>query len=555
MPFDVFRLREHVVQEYRNYVESFIHVLDRRIHAFVRERLAEGELWPEAVLQLNPAYEQGETLGQLAGRGDILAETARFFGPELRLHRHQAEALAAARRGDNYLVSTGTGSGKSLTYLVPIYDMILREGPGQPGVRALIVYPMNALINSQIDALDSFRKQNWPACPVRHAQYTGQTRDEVRAELLSNPPHILLTNYVMLEYMLLRPQERALVGETTRALRFLAVDELHVYRGRQGADVAMLLRRLRQRVGRQDLQCAGTSATIATEGDRLTRRARIAAVGRRLFGVPLYPANVIDETLQRVATAPVPTSAEAMRAAIRAEPPVPDRASVTAHPLSAWVEKTFGLATEDGRLVRAGRFRLSTVWPGSSAHPACPRKAARPESRLRSKRATKRHRCRVTRSSPFACTSFSPRAAACMRRSSPRIGAFCRCRGRCLRSGRAGVPPACYFRSPSAASAARNIISPALSAAARTNSSCRARRCFMRAATTKKASPDISRSSATGCGPTTRIFPTIGSILAAATSGSATRLAGLGRSSFFPTARSERQGCRAPSRAGGSRVR
>jgi ATP-dependent helicase YprA (DUF1998 family) len=73
-------------------------------------------------------------------------------------------------------------------------------------VRALIVYPMNALINSQIDALDSLRKQNWPIWPVRYPQYTGQTREEVRAELLSNPPPILLTNDVMLEDMLLRPQ-------------------------------------------------------------------------------------------------------------------------------------------------------------------------------------------------------------------------------------------------------------------------------------------------------------------------------------------------------------
>jgi hypothetical protein len=346
----------------------------------------------------------------------------------LRLHRHQAEALAAARRRDNYIVSTGTGSGKSLTYLVPIYDMILREDPGQPGVRALIVYPMNALINSQIDALDSFRRQNWPACPVRYAQYTGQTREEVRAELLGNPPHILLTNYVMLEYMLLRPQERALVGETTRALRFLAVDELHVYRGRQGADVAMLLRRLRQRVGRQDLQCAGTSATIATEGDRATRRSRIAEVGRRLFGVPLSPANVIDETLQRVATVPVPTSAEAMRAAIQQSrrwriaprsPRTRSRHGSKRH--SGWQPRTDGSCA-------VGRFRLSTAWAGSSEHPAYPKKAARPGSRLRSKRVIRRHPCRVTRSSPFACTSFSPRAAACMRRSSPRIGAFCRAR-------------------------------------------------------------------------------------------------------------------------------
>jgi ATP-dependent helicase YprA (DUF1998 family) len=352
MPFDVFRLRERVVREYRDYVESFVHVLDPRIDAFVRARLAEGESWPEAVLQLNPAYEQGATLHELAQRGDILAETARFFGPVLRLHRHQAEALEVARRGDNFIVSTGTGSGKSLTYLVPIFDAILRDDPTRHGVRALIVYPMNALINSQIDALDSFRNQNWPACPVRYAQYAGQTREEVRAELLSDPPHILLTNYVMLEYMLLQPQERALVGEATRELRFLAVDELHVYRGRQGADVAMLLRRLRQRVGRADLQCAGTSATIATEGDRATRRRRIAEVGSRLFGAPISPANVIDETLQRVAEAPVPAAPEAMRAAITAPAPAPNRRSVVAHPLAAWAEETFGLGSEDGRLVR-----------------------------------------------------------------------------------------------------------------------------------------------------------------------------------------------------------
>jgi ATP-dependent helicase YprA (DUF1998 family) len=108
MPFDVFRLREHVVREYRNYVESFVHVLDPRIDQFVRERLAEGELWPEAVLQLNPAYEPGPTLGELAASGAITANTARFFGPGLRLHRYQAEALAAAGRGENYIVSTGT---------------------------------------------------------------------------------------------------------------------------------------------------------------------------------------------------------------------------------------------------------------------------------------------------------------------------------------------------------------------------------------------------------------------------------------------------------------
>jgi ATP-dependent helicase YprA (DUF1998 family) len=352
MPFDVFRLRDHVVKEYRDYVESFVHVLDPRIDDFVHERLAEGELWPEAVLQLNPAYEPGPTLGELAASGAITSDTARFFGSGLRMHRHQAEALAAAGRGENYIVSTGTGSGKSLTYLVPIFDTILRDEPARHSVRALIVYPMNALINSQVEALNAFRTENWPGCPVRFAQYTGQTREEVRQQLLQDPPHILLTNYVMLEYMLVRPQERALVGETTRELRFLTVDELHVYRGRQGADVAMLLRRLRQHAGRPSLQCAGTSATIATGGDRAIRRAQIAEVGSRLFGVPVAPENVIDETLQRAAQEPVPATTEALRGAVEMPPPAPDRDAVASHPLAAWAEENFGLSSEDGRLVR-----------------------------------------------------------------------------------------------------------------------------------------------------------------------------------------------------------
>jgi ATP-dependent helicase YprA (DUF1998 family) len=176
MPFDVFRLREHVVEEYRDYVKSFVHVLDSRIDAFVRERLAEGELWPDAVLQLNPAYEPGPVLCEVAANGTITAHTARFFGQDLRLHGHQAEALAAAKNGDNYIVSTGTGSGKSLTYLVPIFDAILRDNPERHSVRALIVYPMNALINSQVEALDAFRTKNWPSCPVRYAQHRTDAR-------------------------------------------------------------------------------------------------------------------------------------------------------------------------------------------------------------------------------------------------------------------------------------------------------------------------------------------------------------------------------------------
>ena len=186
---------------------------------------------------------------------------------------------------------------------------------------------------------------------MRFGRYTGQDRDEARNAIINDPPHILLTNYVMLEYMLIRPAERTLIGLTTRELTFLVMDELHVYRGRQGADVSMLLRRVRQRAGQRDPVCVGTSATIVTEGDRSERRTRIAEAGRKLFGVEVPPDHVVEETLQRVATVPVPQGA-ALAAAVRADPPEPTGEAVTSHPLAAWVEATFGLAAEEGRLVR-----------------------------------------------------------------------------------------------------------------------------------------------------------------------------------------------------------
>ena len=163
----VFGLRDRVVGEYRDYFESFVNILDERLGGFVREKLAEGELWPEAILQLNPAFEPGPTLGELADQKVILRDTARFFGERLKLYRHQHEALLAAGRREPYVVTTGTGSGKSLTYLVPIVDRIFRESPERNSVRAVIVYPMNALINSQKKALDEFRDRNWRnGCPI-----------------------------------------------------------------------------------------------------------------------------------------------------------------------------------------------------------------------------------------------------------------------------------------------------------------------------------------------------------------------------------------------------
>ena len=351
MALDVFQLRDRVVQEYRDYVQSFIQVLDDRIEEFIARRLEEGELWPDAELQLNPAFEMDLTLGQLSKREVIASDTARFFGRDLRLFQHQREAIDIALRGESYVVTTGTGSGKSLTYLVPIFDAIIRSQPERHSVRALLIYPMNALINSQLEALRGFQERNFTDSPVRFDRYTGQEREEDRVRILNDPPHILLTNYVMAEYILVRPSERPLLHTATRDLSTLVMDELHFYRGRQGADVAMLTRRLQESAGR-DLQAVATSATMVTGGSRENRKETVADLASRFFGLNIPASNVVDETLRRVALVQSPQGTAEVRAAVEASPPTPNTESVRHHPLAAWTEEAFGLEDEDGRLVR-----------------------------------------------------------------------------------------------------------------------------------------------------------------------------------------------------------
>ena len=176
MAFDVFKLRDRVVGEYKDYVESFVHIYDQRIEGFVREKLDEGQLWPDAVLQLNPAYEPGPAL-ELAAKGELHWGTARFFGEDLRLSPPGGgDPGGGARRAGDHLDRHRLGQEPHLSGA----DRRPRaEEPAERhSVRALVVYPMNALINSQLEALESFSKQNWPGC--RSASSTTPGRSGTR---------------------------------------------------------------------------------------------------------------------------------------------------------------------------------------------------------------------------------------------------------------------------------------------------------------------------------------------------------------------------------------
>jgi ATP-dependent helicase YprA (DUF1998 family) len=306
---NVFELRNQLVNEYKSYVSSFIQIRDDRIKSHVEEQLQAGLLWPEPLIQLNPAFQPAKYIGDLADEG-ILHKTckaifsrksdANLTGSKLRLHQHQEDAIRIAQSGKNYVLTTGTGSGKSLAYIIPIVDFVLKNGSGK-GVQAIIVYPMNALANSQLGELEKFIDLGFPdnKGPVTFGRYTGQESDEEKNQIMANPPDILLTNYVMLELILTRPNERKTLVNAAQGLRFLVLDELHTYRGRQGADVAMLVRRVRNTLNATNLQCIGTSATMSSAGGFEDQQKDVAAVASKLFGDTVLPGNIIGETLRR----------------------------------------------------------------------------------------------------------------------------------------------------------------------------------------------------------------------------------------------------------------
>lgn len=314
---DAFGVLNEVLGDYENFVKGFLEIKDDQIRGKVEKEIADGLLWPEPWLGLNPAFESGGTVGELVERDVLAPEATQIFrdptGKEITFHRHQTDAFEIANSRESYVLTTGTGSGKSMAYIVPIVDRVLREGSGK-GVRAIIVYPMNALANSQLNELEKFLGKTNPK--VSFARYTGQENRDEREKTLASPPDILLTNYVMLELMLTRPKERTKLISSAANLSFLVLDELHTYRGRQGAELAT-----------------------------------------RIFGVAIPAANIVGETLRRATTG----EADPATLAARLAAPTPaEWDELKADPLAVWTEQHFGLHTDDeGKLDRRPPSKLS----------------------------------------------------------------------------------------------------------------------------------------------------------------------------------------------------
>lgn len=233
-------------------------------------------------------------------------------------HAHQAKAFTrlSGEAAQSTLVATGTGSGKTECFLFPILEHCRQaRADGRSGIKAIILYPMNALASDQANRVAKEIVKTAALSGLRAGLYVGdapavdsktvQQLDEKnftvitdREELRANPPDILLTNYKMLDFLLIRAADASLwLQQQPDTLRYLVVDELHTFDGAQGTDLACLIRRLKGRLNAPpgQLVCVGTSATLGDDGAD-----DLLAFAGDIFGEVLDASAVIAEDRESV---------------------------------------------------------------------------------------------------------------------------------------------------------------------------------------------------------------------------------------------------------------
>lgn len=319
-----FRTFEAVKADYLSYIRTFRKFKNERFENFVNDRTEKHDmLWKEPLVQISKRFRQGKTLAAMVREGWLHARCQTIFAfnnKPIHPYFHQEQAFRIAiEKGRNLIVTTGTGSGKSLCYEIPVIDHCLRSvEQKKKGIKAILIFPMNALANAQYIEMAG----KLAGTGIKIGLYTGDTATDPgealakyrdvhgrdadpndseiisRIEMQQNPPDILITNYVELELVLTRLDDRNLFADAFKEhLKFLIIDELHTYSGKKGADVAFLIRRLKQRTNTTGkLQCIGTSATMVSEKENERSDEVVAAFASSLFGESFYSENVVTET-------------------------------------------------------------------------------------------------------------------------------------------------------------------------------------------------------------------------------------------------------------------
>ena len=308
-----------IKNEYLGYLESLLTVRDSDINLKAKNAIRQAEFVKGPYLEATPPFFAGSSLSDLIIQGMISPEFREISSAihiDRPLYAHQEQAIRKViNEHRNIIVSTGTGSGKTECYLYPILNELMLEkeaGKLNAGVRALLLFPMNALANDQLKRL----RQLLSGYPdITFGRYTGETIDDKvkarqkyiekykeeplenellsRNEMRATPPNILLTNYAMLEYLLLRPNDSELFDdEGGKTWKFIILDEAHSYKGSNGSEIAFLLRRLKDRIcdnQKGKIQCIATSATL---GD-MSKLGELAEFASNIFDENFAKEDII----------------------------------------------------------------------------------------------------------------------------------------------------------------------------------------------------------------------------------------------------------------------
>jgi len=365
---DILNFHKKLIDNYKTYIQSFLNIKDPSILKFVDNEISNKKLWPEPLVQFNPTFEKGRPLTTLVNEGHLHNGIDKIFS-DLPLYRHQEEAILLGAKGREFIVTSGTGSGKSLTYMATIFNHVLNQGDFAINkIQAVVVYPMNALINSQFKEIEKFKKNyeekyNKPF-PITFDQYTGQESNDQKEKLRLNPPHILLTNYMMLELVMTRSGRDVEIRKNfLENIRYLVFDELHTYRGRQGSDVSILIRRIKSAAS-NPIACIGTSATMVSgEGTTLLeQKEKVAEVASTIFGTDIKSNQVVNEYLVRsIGLGKSPTEDDLKKAIEKGISVEGSADQFEQHATANWIEEQIALDIKEGTLIRRKPTTLLSI--------------------------------------------------------------------------------------------------------------------------------------------------------------------------------------------------
>lgn len=345
VPLHPIRILEEVTQEYRDHLRTEFRAKDPELKAALERELDQPLfLAQEPFFQAHRPFKLGQPWHDLPIDAKLATVLQQRSGSD-RAYSHQSEAISHLLSPDAspLVVTTGTGSGKTESFLVPVIQNAIADAVQfkKAGLTAVLVYPMNALANDQLLRIETYLQESGWQGAITVAKYDRGTKEDERRKLRENPPHLLLTNYMMLEYLLVRPADRDAIFANHRC-RFLVLDEAHTYRGTLGSNIALLIRRFRAHLqnAKHDwnpnppetvrsqryptLLPVGASATIKSITDetitleeRLQQRdAAVQEFFSKLTGAKADTIKVVGEELQEIAT---PTEATYSASPIQTE--------------------------------------------------------------------------------------------------------------------------------------------------------------------------------------------------------------------------------------------